>query len=108
MRNLLNELLEVLDLLSSPPVKQLDYLHEMSIDELGLEFDDIYNLIGHKYDLKNLTEEQLKLLDKLNSELNQMSKEKYLWTKKALMQKQEWINIRNISSRLKKDILSRS
>lgn len=106
MRNVLLELLEVLDLLSSSPMVQLDYLNSMSIDELGLEFDDIYNLIGYKEDLKKLNKKQLSLLADLNSKLNQMSKKKSLWTKEALMHNKEWKEVRDIANEIKEDILS--
>ena len=101
MRNFFNELTEILNILSSSSKEQISYLGSMSVDELGLEFDDIYHLINSKEDFKNLTGRQLNLLFDLNNKLDNMSRKESLWTKKALNENIEWMEIRNLANKIK-------
>jgi hypothetical protein len=73
MRNFFNELVKILNVLSSSSSIQIDYLSSMSVDELGLEFDDIYILIEYENDFENLTIKQLDLLDQYHSQKNPLS-----------------------------------
>ena len=93
-------LITSLKVLSSEALGQLRYLGTLgisgNIDELALEFDDVALLAKVKYESNEITEEQYKLVERLATQLDEMSgiQNKQLWTEKALINAPQWKEVR--------------
>ncbi|WP_141699257.1 hypothetical protein [Candidatus Thiosymbion oneisti] len=87
--------------LASTADEQLEYLAALglqdNIDEIALEFDDIF---GAFMTDSTLSEAVRNDLQKINERLDEMSDRKDLWTPAALKSRQEWAEIRSISRRV--------
>jgi len=96
MKNYINEMKKIMQILSSPADEQMNYIEDMSVDELGLEFDDIYLMLQIN-NFKELKEKEKEIVNKLNNLFNKMSKNKFLWTKKSLNESLEWKEVRKLA-----------
>jgi len=95
----LRKMKQVLELLASPVVKQITYIGDMSVDELGLDFDDAYLMLKSD-NFKQLGQKEKKILNTLNKFLDKMSEHPNLWTKNALTVSPEWEKIRELAQKL--------
>ncbi|MFL0803130.1 MAG: hypothetical protein K6L81_05400 [Agarilytica sp.] len=101
MLNYTNELLELLKILASSAQVQLTYLEGLgnpSVDELALEFDDLFLLASSKVETGVLTSPQFDLLERLNSKLDEISGVDMCWTTTAISDSKEWEEIRVLAN----------
>ena len=101
MSEYINALQELLKILSSPAQEQLSYLNDLgdiSLDELALEFDELFLLASTKLEAWELSQPQFKALNFLNSMLDKISNIDECWTKSSLSERREWEEIRKLSN----------
>ena len=91
-----SSLVQCLQLLASPYDHQIQAFPRFVCvpDELALMFDDRYGFSQSLFENKFLDLKQKKMLDEINEALNEMSKDKSIWTIKALKAAKEWEEIR--------------
>jgi hypothetical protein len=106
----LDRLVTAVDHLAAEPVAQKAYLasegFEGSVDELALEFDDLYVPLAPQLaqlDIPHLAIEKLIRLDEL---LARMSGPQHaeLWEPDALVTSHEWSEVRRLASGIVRDI----
>lgn len=85
-----HELVKILTVLASPYLKQRQYVMTMSIDELALEYDDIFRM-RWTVELDEELEKNLVRIDKL---FDQMSEDPLNWNNEALQFGESWKEIR--------------
>jgi hypothetical protein len=101
MSGFINQLKEVLHLLAAEGQEQLRYLDEIgvegNVDELALEFDDIVRLAKSRFEIGEITAQQLDRINEINSMLDSMSGQENaaLWTPEALLRSPQWESVRN-------------
>ena len=101
----LEELLSVLSLLAASPETQLSYLKnlgiEEAVDELALEFDDVWLQCRNKLQEGLLTETQFTKIENLSVMLDKMSggENSRMWTEVAVRGDRQWSQIRETASR---------
>ncbi|BBM03580.1 hypothetical protein [Microbulbifer sp. GL-2] len=101
MSKYINSLLEVLKILASSAQVQLRYLNGLgnpSVDELALDFDDLFLMAPSKLEVGELTSQQFKNLEDLNSMFDQISGVDRYWTASSLSEDREWEEIRKLAS----------
>lgn len=99
----LTELLRILKILGAASDEQIGYLRKLSappvVDELGLEFDDIYPVTPVLQAEGLLANRQASAVAAVDKKLQEMSGEenKDLWTEAALRDSSEWAQVRNLA-----------
>jgi hypothetical protein len=91
----------IIEVLSSPAHIQIKYIGDMSVDELGLEFDDAYLMLSLS-NFKQLNKKERTILNELNIVLDKMSEISKLWNKEALNSSFEWEAVRKLAKSFKK------
>ena len=95
--------------MAADPENQILYLRSdpniplLPVDELALEFDDIFQVMRSNDELNvKFTKNELSLLDQLDAYLERCSGEENadLWTFKALADAEEWKFIRSLAKRI--------
>ena len=103
---ILDELCRILSILSSSPDEQISYLQSISIgesqivDELALEFDDVYVLTPQLIEQGTITQQQHTAILSLDRKLKEMSgsQNAHLWTTESIRQGQYWREVRELAS----------
>lgn len=101
MLNYLNALIEVLKILASSASEQLSYLRKLgspSVDELALEFNDLFLLASAKVESGELSQEQFEFLKALDLQLDKMSDVEQNWTDESLSGDEEWEEVRRLAA----------
>lgn len=100
MSKYIKSFVEILKVLSLSAQKQLIYLIELgnpSVDELALEFDDLFLLAPSKLDSGELTHEQFKLLNVINLKFEEMGDLEKNWSESSLSNSEEWEELRGLA-----------
>jgi len=98
-----SELLEALQRLAESPAEQEAYLRKLDvgIDELALEYDDLFHLVDAKFRTGELGASEREALSTLSKVLDDMSgpKNADLWTTDALQHRDEWREVRRLAGK---------
>lgn len=95
------ELHSNLKILSSSYVVQRQYvenIRNVGVDELALEFDDVWKPISAQIKKTSEYEKFYQYLISLDSHLDLMSKNKNIWTFESLEQAKEWESLRSLAN----------
>jgi hypothetical protein len=101
----LQEIISMLRVLAFEADHQIAYLRTLGIlshvDELGLEFEDLWVQCDSKRDSGILSEQQYSQLESLAKNLDEISGPQHadLWTLSALKERPEWNQVRNIAKK---------
>jgi hypothetical protein len=95
-------LMQILRVLAGTADKQVEYLKGLggaSVDELGLEFEEVWLLAETILESRGITQYQYDAIKKLNDKLDQISGEDHedLWSEKALFENKEWEQVRSLA-----------
>lgn len=104
-----HQLFSALDALTWQPDKQLDYTHRLSvgIDELALDFDDIYRLAQGKAQEGLVPAAILDAIDPIDAHLKIMTEVgPGAWTESALRNTREWHDLRDLAQSAKSRLLT--
>jgi len=98
---MITNLVKVLYLLSAPSSEQKQYLQAIgtypSLDELALEFDDLFiAYCGKLREEKKTNDNIIKLLEEIHLLFDKMSSQKSNWDIKDI-DNDNWLEIRNLS-----------
>lgn len=91
--------------LAAPASDQLAYLkslgEDVGPDELALDFDDEYRLVGALHDEGIISNRQRDILVNLSNKLAEFSGEENSqhWTCEALTESAHWVQVRELASR---------
>jgi hypothetical protein len=100
-------LIDSLDVLASPAEVQLEHLRAFfgswecgTVDELGLEYDDIAPAAGDMVDHGEITPSQSEAVTRLNQYLDSFSGQAnaHLWSVDALFSAPEWEEVRRLAA----------
>ena len=94
-------LLELLKVLASSAQVQLSYLDSLgspSVDELALEFEDLFLIASSKLEAGELTSLQFENLEVLDSMFDKISGVDKHWTTSSLCESAEWEEIRKLAN----------
>jgi hypothetical protein len=98
----LRQLCSVAKRLAAPAPDQARYLAALgtapSVDELGLELDDLVAIVPRLVDDGVLSELQMKALTSLDRKLAEMSTSAELWTMNALVGHPTWAEVRRLAA----------
>src|SRR5574341_1587583 len=109
-----SELCRTISMLAASADEQIEYLKGYrvlpGIDELALEFDDVYVMVPQLVEQGLITTEQCEAVDSLSDKLKVMSgmQNAHLWTPDALISSPEWADIRRLASTAKRLLQCRS
>lgn len=96
------DLTRVIQLLAASSPEQQQHLQALgswpALDELGLEFDDIYAVVPQLLGRREVSAEAVQAIDELNAILAQSPSGSVLWTEGAL-DRPEWVQVRESASR---------
>jgi hypothetical protein len=103
MNNYKTSLAEVVSRLADSSSKQEAYLERLGVgvDELALEFDDLFRLAGGKLQAGELAAHEYDALSALDKALQDMSgpARAELWTVDALRNRSEWAEVRILAGK---------
>jgi len=89
--------------LNADAPQQREYLRQLGVeecaDELALEFDSVYRLLGECLGRREITEAQVSSVIALNEYLREMGGEENadLWTPEALESSEKWSRVRELA-----------
>ncbi len=104
LESFISALMQILKVLSAPAKEQVKYLQLIggaSVDELALEFEEVWLLAPSILESKEITECQYDALKKLNGKLDQLSEvgNDKTWTESALFKNGEWEEVRSLAKK---------
>jgi hypothetical protein len=97
----------VLNLLGEEPVRQSEYLHRsgVGVEEILLQFDDVFQVSRARLDDGSLTQEEYALLQEVNTRADVVnSSPKSIWTEAALRSVAEWNDLRAAARAAKSEL----
>ncbi|MGI5262307.1 hypothetical protein [Streptomyces angustmyceticus] len=99
--------LDVLELISADPGRQVDYLHESRIgsDEILLQFDDVLHVAHARLRDGSMDQDDLHLLQEVDERVDALNSEPAsIWTEAALGEAAAWQELRIAAGRAKSEL----
>lgn len=102
LESFISALMQILKVLSAPAEDQVKYLQLIggaSVDELALEFEEVWLLASSALESNEIREYQYDALKNLNEKLDQLSEvgNDEIWTESALFKNEEWEEVRSLA-----------
>ena len=96
MTEVLQRIRDAVERLTWPARQQIEHVHGI-VDELALEFDDVFAVIRDRPGEFGLSPEASAGLHDLDHRLDELSDEPSLWSEEALKTAPEWAEIRELA-----------
>ena len=101
----IDRLMKALSIISAPADRQVEYLKDLggaSVDELGLEFEDVWRQSGVILNSNGITQLQYNAIEALNKKFDQLSSDENenFWTEDALFKDNEWEKVRSLAKEI--------
>ncbi|MYW03769.1 hypothetical protein [Streptomyces sp. SID3343] len=100
-------ILTVLDVLASPPDRQLDYLRtsHVDVDEIALQFDDAFNAARASLHADLMSRTDFERLRPVRERLDAIANDSHhLWEREALGEAAEWQEVRKAAAQARTEL----